>query len=310
MSPPIPCLEEELVTKVNDGEQRQENVRVHKITGIERRQCGPSLNKRQKDVGSQTEVGVVGVQEGLEREFARAMTLNLPSRPETDVGERDGAPDKEGRDTGEVDDVAVGLTGTGADVHHAESATGVGKDNGRNGHAATISPSQELGGFAVLGHVEEGPAADVDGAVYGTEAGDEDEGVDEMHAACPPGVLNGNGHGTLEGPAPSANEAFCIGRTGQSEEEGASHVDEQDAPEYLTDRAGNGYAGVLGLGSSNGDGFHPGVKGTAEHKDGGNAAEPIHERPRVVPIVEAEGWVALDPSCDVAKRSLVAASWS
>jgi hypothetical protein len=29
-----------------------------------------------------------------------------------------------------------------------------------------------------------------------------------------------------------------------------------------------------------------------------------------VPIVEAEGWVALDASCDVAKRSLVAASWS
>jgi hypothetical protein len=29
-----------------------------------------------------------------------------------------------------------------------------------------------------------------------------------------------------------------------------------------------------------------------------------------VPIVEAEGRVALNASCDVAKRSLVAVSWS
>ena len=51
MGSPEPGLEDQLVNNVNDAEERQQNVRIHKRARIERRKGGPPLDERQEDVG-------------------------------------------------------------------------------------------------------------------------------------------------------------------------------------------------------------------------------------------------------------------
>jgi hypothetical protein len=222
------------------------------------------------------------------------VALGLPGSAEAEVRQADGAPDQEGRHAGQVDDVAVGLAGAGADVHHAEGTEQVGQQDGGDGHAALVGPAEELGRLFVLGHEQDGPAADVNGAVDGAEAGDEDEGIDEVDAALPAGVLDGNGHGAAQSTARAANEAFSVGRAGQTKEEGAAHVDDDDADEDLADGKRDGMARIARLGGGYSDGLDTGVEGTAEDKDGGDATEAICESAGLAPIPETERVSALD----------------
>lgn len=58
IDPPKGRLEEELVRKVNDGEQRQQDIRVDKPSSIKGAEIGPTLDQRQKDVGSEPKVRI------------------------------------------------------------------------------------------------------------------------------------------------------------------------------------------------------------------------------------------------------------
>lgn len=107
-----------------------------------------------------------------------------------------------------------------------------------------------------------------------------------MDTVRPAGVLQSDGHGRLEGAAGATDEFGSVRGAGQAEEEGASHVNEDDADKDLADGAGDGNTRVLGLGGGNGDGFDAGVEGRAEDEDGGNAAETVSERTGVVPVFE------------------------
>lgn len=115
-----------------------------------------------------------------------------------------------------------------------------------------------------------------------------------MDARLPAGVLDGDGHGALQGLAAGGHETFGVGWTGEAEEEGGAHVDEEDAPKDLADGTGHRHARVPGLGGGHGDGLTPGIKGTAEDEDGGDASEPGDEGTRVVPVGEADTGDAVD----------------
>ena len=68
--------------------------------------------------------------------------------------ERDRAPNKEGRDTGQIDDIGVRLTSSSADVHHGYRAEQVREDNRINRHSTAIRLPQELGRHLFLCHEE------------------------------------------------------------------------------------------------------------------------------------------------------------
>lgn len=227
------------------------------------------------------------------------MPLRLPRGAEPDVNQTNRAPDQERRDAAQVDNVPVRLAGASADVHHRDGAARVGEDDGVHGHASLISPPEELGRFAVLRHVQDGTAADVDGAVDSAEAGDENKGVDEVDAVGPAGVLERHRHGRLEGAAGAADQFRSVGRARQPEKEGAAHVDKDDANEDLADGVRDGDARVLGLGRGDGNGLDTRVEGGAEDEDGGNAAETIGKWAGIVPVLEADGVGAFDAAGDV-----------
>lgn len=296
MRPPQPRLERELVHKVNDRKQGQQDVRIHKVARIKRSQRRPALHKSQEHIGNQAKVRIPWVPQGLIRQLLRAVALRLPRGAEADVNQTDGAPDQESRDTAQVDNVPVRLTRAGAEVHHRQSSARIGEEDRINRDTTTIRPAEEPGRLPVLRHVQDGTAADINRAVNGAQAGDKDEGVDQVVAVCPASVLESNGHGRLEGMGGAADELGGVRGAGQPEEEGAAHVDEDDANEDLADGVRDGDTRVFGLGGGDGDGFDTRVEGGAEDEDSGDAAEAVSEGAGVVPVLEAEGVGAFDTS--------------
>lgn len=85
-----------LVTKVDEREDRQEDVGIDKVASVEGRECGPSLNKREEDIGAEAKVCVPGIPKRLERQLVRRATLGRPCRAKANVRERDGPPYQEG----------------------------------------------------------------------------------------------------------------------------------------------------------------------------------------------------------------------
>lgn len=88
-------LVEELVSKDDNWEQRQENICIHESAGIEWAQGRPSLDKRQEDIGSKTKVGIPRIPDGSEWQIRICVSLNLPRVPEFDVYITDAPPDQE-----------------------------------------------------------------------------------------------------------------------------------------------------------------------------------------------------------------------
>ena len=220
MQVPICSFERELVREIDDGKQRKQNIRVDKVSSVERGKRAPSLDKSQENVGAEPEVCIPGVPERLEGKLVDAVTLGSPGATETDVSEGDGAPDQKGRHTTQVDDVTVGLSGASADIHHGERAEEVCEDNSGDRDTAFVCPAEEARGFSVLGHEEDSTGADVNGAIDGGETGDENKGIDEMDASLPTGILNRNSHGTLDSSARAADKVGSIGRACKTEKEG------------------------------------------------------------------------------------------
>ncbi|KFY72245.1 hypothetical protein V499_07598 [Pseudogymnoascus sp. VKM F-103] len=280
----------------NDREQHEQDIRIHECASREWRQRSPTLNQCEEDVRAEPKPGVVRVQPRPVGEVFDAASLDGPSATEADVDKGDCAPDQKGRHARQIDDVAVGRGGAGGDIHHGQRTEEVGEDNGGGGDAALVSLAQDSGGFAVLRHKEHGTAAYVDRGVDGGQTRDKDEGIDEMDATVPAGVLDGDTHGRLEG-ARRLGELRRVGGTREPEEEGAAHVDEENAPEDLADRERHGDGRVLGLCRGHGDGLAAGIESCAEDEDGCDAAEAVRECARVVPVPEAEGLrLPLQPS--------------
>lgn len=195
--PPEPCFEDEFVDDINQREQRQKDVGIHKPASVKWTKIRPALHQSEEDIGAKSKIGAPGVKHGDEGEIGNCVPLSFPRLAEADVREADAAPDEKGRDAREVDDVFVGLPRARGYVHHAEGATEVGQDNGWDGHATLVCPAEYLGGLTVLAHVQQGSGTNVDAAVDGRETSNENEGVDEMHPSVPSCILDRNRHGAL-----------------------------------------------------------------------------------------------------------------
>lgn len=100
------------VNKIYDGKQREEDVSIYKVTCVEWTESRPTLDEGKKDVGAKAKVRVPRIPEGLEWQLLNTAVLALPRGPEADMDVRDGGPDQERTDPGEVDDVSVCLAST------------------------------------------------------------------------------------------------------------------------------------------------------------------------------------------------------
>lgn len=65
---------------------------------------------------------------------------------------------------------------------------------------------------------------------------DENEGIDQMYSALPPGILNGDSHWAFEGPTCTIYQAVSVRRACKSKEERHAHVNENDAIYDLSNR--------------------------------------------------------------------------
>lgn len=116
-----------------------------------------------------------------------------------------------------------------------------------------------------------------------------------MDAAVPACFAKSDGHGALKSFGVTANEVTRVGRASDAEEEGRAHVDEDDAPENLTNSLRNSNTRVSGLSCGDSNGLYTGIEGGAEDEDGGDAAEVVTvERTWVVPVTEAKGFILAD----------------
>ena len=110
-----------------------------------------------------------------------------------------------------------------------------------------------------------------------------------MYTALPACILNSDGHGRLQRLAGAADEARSIQRAGESEEEGRTHVDEDDAPEDLADSERNCSPGVPSLCSCDCHGLASSIERGAKDKDLSHTAKAVGEGAWVVPVAKAQG---------------------
>lgn len=148
-------------------------------------------------------------------------------------------------------------------------------------------------------HEEDRPRADVNRAVDGGETGDEDKGVDQMHAAFPSGGLDGDGHWGFQGSGFAIGERVGVPGAGEAEEQCGTHVDENDAPEDLSDGARHRDPRILGLGCSDGNGLAASVEGGTEDENGSYASKPVRKCTWVMPVSEANGIVTRNSPGDI-----------
>lgn len=279
-----------LADTIYDPKEREQNVSDDKIRSVEWRQGSPALENGQDDVGCEAEVRNVRVKHSLEGELGRAATLSRPTPAEPEMDEADGCPDKESTDAGEIHDIPVSLGRTGGHVHHGDGADGVGDKDSPDRHTTAVDPAEDLGRLARLRHVENSPGADIDGRINGRQAGDQDEGVDKVHAPLPASILNSDGHWALQHLCIRAGQALSVGGAGESVEEGAAHVDEDDTIEDLPNSLGNRRPGVSRFSGGYSDRFDAGVEGGAEDEDGSDTPEAVAiEGAWVAPVPEANG---------------------
>lgn len=214
--------------------------------------------------------------------------MSLPGGAEPDVGERYGAPDQEGRDATQIDNVGICRCSSCRNVHHRQGATRIGKQDGRDRHPAPVCPTQKLGGHLALGHKQDGPAGNVDARVDGTQACDKDESIDEVHTALPSSILYRHRHWATQGSIFAADESVGVPRTCQAKEYGAAHIHKDDSPKDLSNRQGDRSARVLGLRRGDCDRLHSGIECAAKDKDGCDALEPIRKGTRVMPVARSQ----------------------
>lgn len=103
-------------------------------------------------------------------------------------------------------------------------------------------------------------------------AGD-DDGVDEARDGADARGGGGYDEGALRGGAALVAQPGVVARDEHADDEHGEHVEQQDADEDLLARAGDGVAGVLGLGSGHGDGLD-----AREGENGGGHDAPEAEK--------------------------------
>lgn len=151
LTPPI-----NLANQVDDAKQRQQDVGIYKITGVKGRECRPTLDNGQEDASTKSKPRGIGVPHGLVRQLLHGSLLNGPGTSESNMDQADASPNEEGTDSRKVDNIAVGLGGTGGDVHHGDGTDGIGDENGPDRDTTAVGPSEDSRGFARLSHVENG----------------------------------------------------------------------------------------------------------------------------------------------------------
>lgn len=115
-----------------------------------------------------------------EGKLLERVTLNLPRSSESDVGDGDGEPREEGRETRKCEEPVKDLARGGRDVDVRDR----GEDENRNGRvegsSGSVDVAKDLGGVAGLGESGESSGTGVDAGHADREDGDADGDVDEV----------------------------------------------------------------------------------------------------------------------------------
>ena len=205
------------------------------------------------------------------------------------MGEADGAPGEDGRQTAEGEHPGEGVVLLGGSGEVGEEAEGGGEEDGDEGTAALVDVGEDPRRLVLLGQGGEGAGGAVDGGVADGEDGDHDDDVHDRVEALDPGVGDGDdeGGGVRVGGVGADEPWVCVGHEQADEDEG-DDVEEADAPEDLLDGCGQGFARVGGLGGGESDELRAGEGKGRGHEDGAEAFEAVVEGAGVGPVFAAD----------------------
>ena len=205
------------------------------------------------------------------------------------MGEADGAPGEDGRQTAEGEHPGEGVVLLGGSGEVGEEAEGGGEEDGDEGTAALVDVGEDPRRLVLLGEGGEGAGGAVDGGVADREDGDHDDDVHDRVEALDPGVGDGDdeGGGVGVGGVGPDEPWVCVGHEQADEDEG-DDVEQADAPEDLLDGCGQGFARVGGLGGGESDELGAGKGKGRGHEDGAEAFEAVIEGAGVGPVFAAD----------------------
>lgn len=210
------------------------------------------------------------------------MALQLPGATETDVGEADGTPGEDGRETGQGHHPVEGLLLLIGGGEVSEKTEGGGEENGEQGTALTIDVGEELRGLVLLGQSGEGSGRTIDGRVANGQHRNHDDNIHNRGKTGNTSVLDSNDEGgsTGIGVGRSVQQAGFVIRDQEADDGQGDDIEEADTPEDLFHGRGEGLAGVGSFSGSQTDQF-----GTGE----GEGSVDEHTAETFEAIVESAG---------------------
>lgn len=138
------------------------------------------LSDQDKNEDDGTEPRAPDTESRLEGELLERVTLDLPRSSEPNVGDGDGEPGEESRETRKCEEPVEDLARGGRDVDvrdRGEDEDGNGRVEGSSG---SVDVAKDLGSVAGLGEGGEGSRTGVDAGHADGEDGDADGDVDKM----------------------------------------------------------------------------------------------------------------------------------
>lgn len=292
-------LEHDLVRNVEDDDNRRREVHakpalhplaVGHFSVPDWSESGPELGDQHDAVEEEPDPRSVHARLRGEGQLVQGVALLLPAVPETDVGEADGTPGEDGRETGQghhpVERLLL-LVGGGEIPKETEGGS---DENGEQGTTLSIDVREESRGLVLLCQSGEGTGRSVDGRVADGKHRNHDDHVHDGVEAGDTGVLDGDD----EGGSLGVDVGFCVQQAlvvvrDQKADDGQGYdVEEGDTPEDLLDGCGEGFAGVGGFGGSQADEFSTGESEGGVDEDTAESFEAVVEGAGVRPVLPTD----------------------
>lgn len=198
----------------------------------------------------------------------KRVSMGLPSIAEANVRGANGAPDEEVGETRERQEPREDGALVRSQADEGQQTESDLEQHAPNGAALVVDVSHELGSHATLSH-----CLDSTGRAESARVGDGNDsqsnnGVEDGGENLDTGVLDGKHEWRCLGVrARSTLKSGVVGTDDETDNEEVDNVEEEDSPEGLLSRLGDGLPGIVGLGSGKTDELSTTKGKSGGHKD-------------------------------------------
>lgn len=284
-----------------DGEEVLDELAGRHFAVADGCETGPELGDQDENVEDEADPRADDTRLAAESKLVQRVALSLPALAEADVGEADGHPGEDGRQTGDGKHPGKSLVlNHGVGGEESKETEDGGEADADHGTALAVNVGEDPGSLALLGKSSKSTGRTVDRGVTNRQDSNHDDNVHDGRQHVNASVLDGNdeGRGGGIGRRVTIQETRVVVRDKQTNDGKGNDVEEGDTPEDLLDSGGQGLARVGSLSSGETDQLGTGESEGGSDENAAKTLEAVVERSGIPPVLVANV-AALGTTTDV-----------